>query len=90
MATPCIADANGLQGSERLARLLKGVEDVPKRHLYAIYGAMGILENEAPNSNHEQRVLQIADAIRLTFAMILTDRYHDEYEPPQPGVPRAR
>jgi len=84
------AFAESERWARELTRLLKGREDVPKRHLFEIYGAMGILENEAPNSRHEQRVLQIADAIRLTFSLILTDRCHDEYVPPQPGVPRVR
>jgi hypothetical protein len=76
--------------ARELTRLLKGQEGVPKRHLYAIYAAMGTLENEAPGSPHEQRIMEIADAIRLTFSMILTDRCHEDYNPPQPGIPRMR
>ena len=74
--------------ARELTRLLKGKSEVSKRSLYAIYATMGILENEAFNSKDEKRVMEIADAIRLTFAMILTDRCHDDYKPPQPGVPR--
>lgn len=73
--------------ARELTRLLKGHEQVPKKHLYAIYSAAGILENEAPNSKHERRVMEIVSAIRLTFAMILTDSCHDECKPSQPGMP---
>jgi hypothetical protein len=45
------------------------------------YGCMEI--------NSAQRILEIADAIRLTFSMILTDRCHEDHKPPQPGIPRA-
>jgi len=76
--------------ARELTKLLKDQEDVPKRHLYAIYAAIGTLENEAPDSKNEKRVLEIAGAIRLTFSMILTGRCHDEYKPPQAGVPRIK
>lgn len=84
------AFAESQNWARELTKLLKDREDVPKQHLYAIYVAMGTLENEASTSRNEKRILEIADAIRLTFSMILMGRCHDEYTPPKPGVPRIR
>lgn len=83
------AFAESERWARELTRLLKGSEEVSKRHLRGIYDAMLTLENEAPNTRHEQRVLQIADAIRLTFGLILGDQCHDDWNP-QCGVPRER
>jgi hypothetical protein len=44
---------------------------------------MLILENEAPDSRHEKRVMEIADAVRLTFGLILGDKCHDDRPPTQ-------
>lgn len=75
--------------ARELTKLLKGQEDVPKKHLRGIYDAILTLENEAPDSRHEIRVMEIADAVRLTFGLILGDECHDDWNP-QPGVPRIR
>jgi hypothetical protein len=82
------AFAESERWARALTRLLKGSEEVPKRHLLEIFSAMGILENEAPNSKHEQRVMEIAGAVRLTFGLILSNKCHDDWNP-QPGVPRV-
>lgn len=83
------AFAESERWARELTRLLKGSETVAKSHLRGIYGAMQILENEAPNSRHEQRVMEIVDAIHLTFGLILDNQSHDDWNP-QPGVPRVR
>jgi hypothetical protein len=75
--------------ARELTRLLKGSEVVSKTYLRGIYDAMRILENEAPNSQHDKRVLEIVDAIYLTFGLILSNECHDDWNP-QPGVPRVR
>jgi hypothetical protein len=75
--------------ARELTRLLKGTEEVSKRHLLKIYSAKGILENEAPDSKHEKRVMEIVAAIHLTFGLILSNECHDDWNP-QPGVPRVR
>lgn len=84
---------NAFAESERwareLTRLLKGSEEVPKRHLARIFDAMGMLENEAPSSGHEKRVMEIVEAIHLTFGLILSNECHDDWNN-QPGVPRVR
>lgn len=83
------AFAEAERWARELTRLLKGSETVSKSHLALIYRAMGTLENEAPNSRHEQRVMEIVEAIHLTFGLILSDQSHDDWNP-QPGVPRVR
>ncbi len=83
------AFAESERWARELTRLLKGSETVSKRHLAKIFDAMGILENEASDSKHEQRVMEIAGAVRLTFGLILSNECHDDWNP-QPGVPRVR
>lgn len=83
------AFAESERWARELTRLLKGSDTVSKRHLSLIYRAMGTLENEAPNSRHEKRVMEIVDAIHLTFGLILSNECHDDWNP-QPGVPRVR
>jgi hypothetical protein len=83
------AFAESERWARELTRLLKGSEQVSKGHLLKIFSASGILENEAPDSGHEQRVKEIADAVRLTFGLILSNACHEDWSP-QPGVPRVR
>ncbi|NML47871.1 hypothetical protein HHL11_29245 [Ramlibacter sp. G-1-2-2] len=83
------AFAEAERWARELTRLLKGGETVSKRYLALIYQAMEILENEAPNSRHERRVMEIVDAIHLTFGLILSNKSHDDWNP-QPGVPQVR
>ena len=75
-----------------LTRLLKDQDDVPKKHLFAIFQAPGILENEAAEREapKQKRILEIVDAIRLIFYLLLTGQSRDEYVHPRSGVPRVR
>jgi hypothetical protein len=75
-----------------LTRLLSDQGNVPKRPLFAIFQAAGILESEAAGmeGSQQKRVLEIVDAIRLTFRHILTGQSGVEYALPKPGVPRVR
>ena len=86
------AFAQSEQWGQELTRLLKNQDDVPKKHLFAIFQAAGILENEAAEREapEQKRILEIVDAIRLTFYLILTGQSRDEYVLPRPGVPRVR
>jgi hypothetical protein len=77
------ADAAGRE----LTRLLKGHEMLPKTILFELDRAAGILENEAPYSRDEQKVLAMSHAFRLTFGLILLGESHDDRKP---GVPRVR
>lgn len=80
------AFAESQRWARELTRLLKGSPDVSKRHMCRIYDAMGILNNEAENSKHEERVNEIIASIYLTFGLILGNECHDDWNP-QPGVP---
>jgi hypothetical protein len=77
------ADALG----RRIAVLLKGQEKLPRRILYDLDMAAGILENEAEQSQNPQEVLAMSRAFRLSFGLILCGETHDDRKP---GVPRVR
>jgi len=73
--------------AHELTKLLKGSEMLPRVFLHKLEMAAGILENEAPYSPDEQRVLAMSRAIRYTLNLILWGKCHDDYKP---GVPRIR
>lgn len=75
------------RAARQLAVLLKGQDLLPRRALYDLDMAAGILENEAPTSRDEQRVLAMSRALRFTFGLILCGESHEDRKS---GVPRVR
>jgi hypothetical protein len=75
------------EAGRTLARLLKGHEMLPRKIIYALDMAAGTLENEAPYSHDEQKVLAMSRAFRFTFGLILLGESHEDRKP---GVARVR
>jgi hypothetical protein len=75
------------QIGKELARLLKGQELLPRKLLYDLDMAAGILENEARHATDPDKVMAMARAVQMTYGLILCGECHDDRKP---GVPRVR
>ena len=76
------------QLSKQLTALIKGHELLPRDILLQLDKAANVLQNEAsymPTTADKQEALRMANAIQVTFDLILRGECHDDR---RPGVPR--
>ncbi|MFT3733509.1 MAG: hypothetical protein QM776_00460 [Rhodocyclaceae bacterium] len=73
--------------AREMAVLLKGLEMLPRKVLYDLDMAAGILENESEYSSSPEKLKEMAQDFRLTLGLILCGEIHADR---QPGVPRVR
>jgi hypothetical protein len=76
------------QLSKQLTALLKGNEQLPRYILLQLSQAANILEYQASymrTTSDKQETFRMANAIKLTFDLILRGECHDDR---RPGIPR--
>lgn len=75
--------------SKQLTALLKGHEMLPRYILLQLSQAANILQNEAPYmlaTSDKQDALEMANAIQVTFDLILRGECHNDRRPAIPRI----
>jgi hypothetical protein len=69
------------QSSRELTKLLKGSEMLPRKWLYELDMAAGILEAEAPYAEDAKLIEEMASKLRMTFGIIICGECHNDRKP---------
>lgn len=73
--------------SRECAEALKGLDALPRLLLLELYSTVQIMRNEAPYLGHDKdRVLEMAEKLDFTFALILKGESHIDRAPNRPRI----